>query len=80
MPILKPISFLLFLSFLFSCGGSESTNNVDKPAKEVAKQQAKSADFNESKNAYFGDLHIHTSWSFDAFIYNTLRTMQNTWG
>ena len=28
------------------------------------------ADFNENRNAYFGDLHIHTSWSFDAFIYN----------
>jgi len=27
-------------------------------------------DFSENRNAYFGDLHIHTSWSFDAFIYN----------
>ena len=26
--------------------------------------------FNPDKNVYFGDLHIHTSWSFDAFIYN----------
>lgn len=25
---------------------------------------------NPTKNAYYGDLHIHTSWSFDAFIYN----------
>ena len=31
------------------------------------------ADYNENRNAYFGDLHIHTSWSFDAFI-NNVRT------
>lgn len=28
------------------------------------------ADYNENRNAYFGDLHIHTSWSFDAFVMN----------
>ena len=31
---------------------------------------SQTVDFNENRNAYFGDLHIHTSWSFDAFIYN----------
>lgn len=71
MLIIKPISLLLFLSLLFSCGGSESTNKIDTPGKEATKKQAKTSGFNESKNAYFGDLHIHTSWSFDAFIYNT---------
>jgi len=30
-------------------------------------------DYNENRNAYFGDLHIHTSWSFDAFV-NNVRT------
>ena len=29
---------------------------------------------NPNKNAYFGDLHLHTSWSFDAFIYNNRTT------
>ena len=71
MPILKSISLLLFLSLLFSCGGNESTKMVDTPTEKTSKKQARTADFNESKNAYFGDLHIHTSWSFDAFIYNT---------
>ena len=31
-------------------------------------------DFNENRNAYFGDLHVHTSWSFDAFIFNVRTT------
>ena len=71
MPILKPISVLLLLSFLFSCGGSEVTQKGDTPVKKATNTQVRTADFNESNNAYFGDLHIHTSWSFDAFIYNT---------
>lgn len=32
------------------------------------------ADYNENRNAYFGDLHVHTSWSFDAFIFNVRTT------
>ncbi len=27
--------------------------------------------FNENRNAYFGDLHVHTMYSFDAFIFGT---------
>ncbi|MFT4565404.1 MAG: hypothetical protein ACI9FN_000357 [Saprospiraceae bacterium] len=34
----------------------------------------RTADFNENRNAYFGDLHVHTSWSFDAFIFNVRTT------
>ena len=28
-------------------------------------------DFNRERNAYFGDLHVHTMYSFDAFIFGT---------
>ena len=30
----------------------------------------RTADYSETRNAYFGDLHIHTGNSFDAYIFN----------
>ena len=41
---------------------------------QASSEHASSEDDSHSEpglNAYFGDLHVHTSWSFDAFIYNT---------
>lgn len=46
---------------------------IDSPTLSAKMDSGQTADFNENRNAYFGDLHIHTSWSFDAFI-NNVRT------
>ncbi len=57
---------ILYLLFIIACQSpaSEKSNaEKNKSANQYVAQNAQ-------KNAYFGDLHIHTSWSFDAFIYN----------
>jgi len=57
---------------LLGCGNNNqngtSDYNPDKPSPK------RTEGYSEYKNAYFGDLHVHTSWSFDAFIYNVRTT------
>ena len=43
---------------------------VDAAPLSTKIHKGQTTDFNENRNAYFGDLHVHTSWSFDAFIFN----------
>jgi len=66
-------SYLLILSFLFAqCTTGTEYVEVEPLTTKLNTQQT--PDYNEARNAYFGDFHIHTSWSFDAFIYNVRTT------
>ena len=72
--------FLLFLLFLFFIAvltyfwfffvRDSKQTYIETSALSTKIHQRQTADFNENRNAYFGDLHVHTSWSFDAFIFN----------
>ncbi len=61
---------LLLLPFLLQAC-SESTIETNTTASStVAPPEitAVSDDFNENRNAYFGELHVHSMYSYDAFI------------
>ncbi len=47
---------------------------ISLAAAQAANDKGQTADFNPDRNAYFGDLHIHTKHSFDAFIFNVRTT------
>ena len=62
--------YFLYIVFLlyFSCSTKSEYVEVEPLLTKLTSERT--ADYNEANNAYFGDFHIHTSWSFDAFIYN----------
>ena len=66
----KNVSALILVSLIF-IGCTDTSLEVvdfsiaDKPVPSPSK------DFNELRNAYFGDLHVHTRYSFDAYVFGT---------
>ena len=74
-------NFLLFslasMTLLMACSGDTSTapesapEVAPEPVAEAAPAAQRTAGFNAERNAYFGDLHVHTMYSFDAFIFGT---------
>ena len=69
---LHKIVILLFTFFLFSC--SQGEPNIESQILRTKVHQERTATYNEARNLYFGDLHIHTGWSFDAYVSNVRTT------
>lgn len=65
-------SLLLLAIAVLSCSDNVIYEETAPLTTKINTQRT--SDYNESRNAYFGDFHIHTSWSFDAFIYNVRTT------
>lgn len=59
---------------LAGCGSSDQSSTGMPKGRPDSAAPAHTAGYNALKNAYFGDLHIHTKYSFDAYIFNVRTT------
>ena len=68
------IGLLPLLFVVTTCSeNSTTTSEVPQLSSSSAPETTStiSSGYNTERNAYFGDLHVHTMYSFDAFIFGT---------
>ena len=58
-------AFLAVMAVALGASGPKAVASSPKAPSEV-----RTSGYNPERNAYFGDLHVHTKLSFDAYIFN----------
>ncbi len=66
---MKKLILLFSLLLLFSCGKDVKKETTSANSEETASTETtgRTKGYDKNKNVYFGNLHIHTSWSFDGY-------------
>ena len=58
---------------LVACDAQQETSE-DSSTEASVEDTDTSIESNPLRNPYFGDLHVHTNWSFDAFMFGNRTT------
>ncbi|GAA4311420.1 DUF3604 domain-containing protein [Pontixanthobacter gangjinensis] len=62
---LRPYLFIFALIIFISCKSDKDSEDTTQTSNETDEPEIQE---NPLKEAYFGNLHVHTSWSFDGYI------------
>lgn len=69
--------FVLFLFLMVSC--KQEANTTEMPAEATEDTSIANIAVNPLKEAYFGDTHVHTGWSFDAGLDGAILTPEDAY-
>ena len=71
---LKVLTGLFIIVGLWSCTSPNDIVDYSDDLAVIDSEPGSTPGYNEDKNVYFGDLHVHTKHSFDAYIFGTTAT------
>ncbi len=78
---MKTITLSATIALLAALSGCNNAGNSSTPAADsaLAASVVDSVPTNPEKNCYFGDLHLHTSLSCDAFLFGAKSFPENAY-
>ena len=65
---------VLLVGILYSCTSPDDIVDYTDELEVTDPPPKTTSGYNEDRNVYFGDLHVHTKHSFDAYIFGTTAT------
>ncbi|MDC9723367.1 MAG: DUF3604 domain-containing protein [Urechidicola sp.] len=77
---MKNLIKLIIISIVFiTCKDNSSKKEADSKDYPVVAKNEHTKDYNQLRNPYFGETHLHTGWSFDEAIYNVTLGPENSY-